>query len=115
MTQPLYEVPDVEKFVKRMEEFPELPVLVGLLPIRSYRNAKFLEEEVPYITIPKAILKRMEAVKDKSREVQVEESVTIAAELYRGMREAGVQGIYFMPQLEKYDMVVEIVRRAEAL
>jgi homocysteine S-methyltransferase len=115
LTQPIYEVPEVEKFVKRMEEFPELPVLIGLLPIRSYRNAKFLYEEVPYITIPKAILKRMEAVKDKSREAQVEESVTIAAELYRGMREAGAQGLYFMPQLEKYDMVVEIVRRAEAL
>jgi methionine synthase / methylenetetrahydrofolate reductase(NADPH) len=114
MTQPLYEPAAVETFVKRRKEYPELPVLVGVLPVRSYRNAKFLDEEVPYISVPKAILRRMEAAKEKGREAETEESLAIGVEIYRGMRNAGAQGIYFIPQMEKYEMVVEIVRRAEA-
>lgn len=111
MTQPFYEVSLVETFVHRMEEFPELPVLVGILPLRTYRHAKFLHEEVPGITIPDPIVKRMEASSQKGdKKFEIEEGTKIATELYKGMRAAGVKGVYLIPPFEKYNMVVDIVK-----
>jgi homocysteine S-methyltransferase len=111
MTQPLYEPEAVEKFVRRMEEFPELPALVGILPVRTYRHAKFLDEEVPFISVPKPIIERMAAAAEKGKEHEREEGLALSAELYSRMRAAGAKGIYFMPPFEKYEMVVEMVRR----
>jgi len=81
-------------------------VLVGLLPLASYRNAEFLHNEVPGMQVPEAVRERMR--KAGSGAAARKEGVAIA----RGMLEAvrsRVAGAYIMPPLERYELALEVV------
>jgi homocysteine S-methyltransferase len=58
VTQPVFDVRGLEIFIRRAEEF-RLPVIAGLWPLISLRNAEFLANEVPGIYVPEAVLARM--------------------------------------------------------
>ena len=58
VTQPVFDVKGLETFVKRAEEF-RLPIIAGIWPLVSLRNAEFLANEVPGIYVPEAIIARM--------------------------------------------------------
>ncbi|MCI0526342.1 MAG: bifunctional homocysteine S-methyltransferase/methylenetetrahydrofolate reductase, partial [Nitrospira sp.] len=58
LTQPVYDVRLLENFLKRTSHV-KIPMLVGILPLRSYKNAEFLHNEVPGMQIPNAIRERM--------------------------------------------------------
>ena len=58
MTQPVYDPAVLERFLDDVAPLG-LPVLVGLLPLASYRNAEFLHNEVPGMQIPEAVRERM--------------------------------------------------------
>jgi 5,10-methylenetetrahydrofolate reductase len=58
MTQPIFQIGLLEAVLRRIEHL-ELPVLVGVLPLVSYKNAEFLHNEVPGMQIPEAIRERM--------------------------------------------------------
>ena len=90
MTQPVYDVRIFEEFVKRVEHC-RIPILVGILPLRSLRNAEFLTNEVPGMTVPAAILERLARAADdeSAKEIGIEiaqealvESLPIAAGVY---------------------------------
>ncbi len=59
-TQPVYDLRIMEKFMKRMESF-KIPILAGILPLKSYKMAKYLAKHVPGIDIPQTILSRMKS------------------------------------------------------
>jgi methylenetetrahydrofolate reductase (NADPH) len=68
-------------------------ILVGLVPLKSYKAARYLHEKVPGVFLPEIILKRME----KAGESAPEEGVQIALELIRSVRQKpGVNGIHLM-------------------
>ncbi|MEJ2721771.1 MAG: bifunctional homocysteine S-methyltransferase/methylenetetrahydrofolate reductase, partial [bacterium] len=58
LTQPVYEASLLEKFLDLTRD-SDIPVLVGLLPLSSYKNAEFLHNEVPGMQIPERIRDRM--------------------------------------------------------
>ncbi len=103
LTQPVYDVAVVERFLDAAGELP-VPVLMGLLPLRSYRHALFLHNEVPGIHIPQRLLARME----QAGAAALEEGIRIAQELAVALKPY-VQGFYIIPPFGRYDMVPPIL------
>jgi homocysteine S-methyltransferase len=105
MTQPVY-APDVlERFLADVEPLG-MPVLVGLLPLASYRNAEFLHNEVPGMQVPDEVRERMR--KAGSGPSARKEGVAIAREMLERVR-GRVAGAYVMPPLERYELALEVV------
>jgi methionine synthase / methylenetetrahydrofolate reductase(NADPH) len=105
MTQPVYDPVILSRFLDDVEPLG-LPVLVGLLPLASYRNAEFLHNEVPGMQVPEAVRDRMR--KAGSGAAGRKEGVAIA----RGMLEAvrhRVAGAYIMPPLERHELALEVI------
>ncbi len=106
--QSVFEPHKVELFLKRYEEITgeafTLPVLMGILPLYSLRHAKFLHNEVPGISIPDSIMKRMEDAGDNAPQ----EGVKIAQELLRDVQ-GMVAGAYIIPAFGKYHLAAEVI------
>ncbi len=105
MTQPVYDPKTLERFCSMIEHL-ELPLLVGILPLYSHRNAEFLHNEVPGMSIPDDIRERMR--KAGSGERAQLEGVAIAQEATLAARELG-QGVYIMPPFNKVDLAVRVI------
>jgi homocysteine S-methyltransferase len=106
--QAVFEPERIERFHKRYEEIEgkpfTLPVLMGVMPLYSLKHALYLDNEVPGIIIPDAILRRIEEAGDNAPQ----EGVNIARELLLTMRDM-VQGAYIIPAFGRYDLAAEII------
>jgi homocysteine S-methyltransferase len=105
MTQPVYDPAVLGRFLDDIAPL-ELPVLVGLLPLASHRNAEFLHNEVPGMQIPEAIRERMRLA--GSGPGARKEGVAIAREMLHAVKHR-VAGAYIMPPLERYELALEVV------
>jgi homocysteine S-methyltransferase len=105
MTQPVYDPAVLERFLTDVEPLG-VPVLVGLLPLASHRNAEFLHNEVPGMSIPEHVRERMR--KAGSGPEARKEGVAIAREMLSAVR-SRVAGAYVMPPLERYELALEVV------
>jgi homocysteine S-methyltransferase len=105
MTQPIFQQELLEKVLQRVEPL-EMPVLVGVLPLVSYKNAEFLHNEVPGMQIPEEIRERMR--RTPGGEPARKEGVKIAREMLFGVRDR-VQGAYLMPPLGRYELALEVL------
>lgn len=99
MTQPIYELAPLERFLSRAGK-PPIPIILGCVPLHSSRHAEFLHNEVPGMTVPQYVRERMRAAGDHG----AEEGLAIAQELLMEAREV-VQGVYLMPSYGRYDIV----------
>ena len=90
ITQPVFDIGLLERFMKRVEHV-KIPLLCGIWPLTSYRNAEFMNNEVPGASVPTEILERMG--KTSTREEGLEEGTKIAHETLQRVRHdvAGVQ------------------------
>ena len=104
MTQPVYEPETLDGFERRVGKLP-VPVLLGILPLQSFRHAEFLHNEVPGITIPKWVRDRMQAAGGEGRE----EGLRLGRELL-GALLGRIDGAYFMPSFGRYELVATLVR-----
>jgi methionine synthase I (cobalamin-dependent) len=105
MTQPIFQVDLLHEVLRRIAHL-ELPVLVGVLPLVSYKNAEFLHNEVPGMQIPAEIRERMRAT--PGGEAARREGVKIAREMLFAVRDR-VQGAYLMPPLGRYELALEVL------
>jgi homocysteine S-methyltransferase len=105
MTQPVYAPEVLDRFLADVAPLG-LPVLVGLLPLASYRNAEFLHNEVPGMQVPEDVRERMR--KAGSGPSARKEGVAIAREMLERVR-GRVAGAYVMPPLERYELALEVV------
>jgi methionine synthase I (cobalamin-dependent)/5,10-methylenetetrahydrofolate reductase len=105
MTQPVYDPRTLERFIGRIRHL-DVPILVGILPLYSHRNAEFLHNEVPGMSIPDDIRERMRRA-GSGEKAQVE-GVAIAQEATLAARELG-QGVYVMPPFNKVDLAVRVM------
>ena len=105
MTQPVYDPRVLEKFLDDIAHLG-LPVLVGLLPLASFRNAEFLHNEVPGMSVPEPVRERMR--KAGTGPAARAEGVAIAREMLAAIR-SRVAGAYIMPPLERYELALEVV------
>jgi 5,10-methylenetetrahydrofolate reductase len=105
MTQPVYDPKVLERFLDDTRHL-EMPVLVGLLPLASHRNAEFLHNEVPGMQIPAYIRERMREV-DKGPAARAE-GVKITQECLMAVADR-VVGAYIMPPFGRYRAALEIL------
>ncbi|MBV9949592.1 MAG: bifunctional homocysteine S-methyltransferase/methylenetetrahydrofolate reductase, partial [Myxococcales bacterium] len=105
MTQPVYDPLVLERFLEDCAPLG-LPVLVGLLPLASYRNAEFLHNEVPGMQVPEAVRERMRKAGTGAQARK--EGVAIAREMLSRVRDR-VAGAYIMPPLERHELALEVV------
>jgi methionine synthase I (cobalamin-dependent)/5,10-methylenetetrahydrofolate reductase len=105
MTQPIFQTDVLEDVLRRIAHLA-LPVLVGVLPLVSYKNAEFLHNEVPGMQIPAEIRERMR--KTPGGEAARKEGVKIAREMLFAVRDR-VQGAYLMPPLGRYELALEVL------
>ena len=105
MTQPVYDPRTLERFLSLIRHL-DVPLLVGILPLYSHRNAEFLHNEVPGMSIPDDIRERMRQAGSGER-AQLE-GVKIAQEATLAARELA-QGVYIMPPFNKVELAVRVI------
>ncbi len=106
VSQPIFDVGPVRMFLQRYrDQFGEVPIPImgGVLPPASLRNAEFLHNELPSIILPDWALDRMRKASDGRRE-----GVKIAREALLQLREC-LQGVYVMPMFGRYDSAAEVI------
>lgn len=108
MTQPIYQVSDLTDFLQDFGECP-IPILVGIMPLHSFKHAEYLHNEVPGITIPADVRKRMEKAGDEGSAVGLE----LAEKLLDEVRPL-CQGTYLVPSFGRYDDMADLVKRLKA-
>ncbi|MDQ3920104.1 MAG: methylenetetrahydrofolate reductase, partial [Acidobacteriota bacterium] len=91
ITQPVFDVEQLTSFLRRIEHV-RIPVVAGIWPLVSYRNAEFLHNEVPGVVVTPSIMERMRAASEKGKEAGREEGLQIARELLLEVRGA-IQGV----------------------
>jgi len=104
ITQPVFDVRQFEKFLKAIEDI-RIPIIAGIWPLSSYRNAEFLNNELPGVSVPENILKRMKeaGTGDKA----LEEGVKVAIEILEEL-ESEIDGIQVSAPFGKYDRAIEV-------
>lgn len=107
MTQPIFDPQHWYTFLKRLGGKTPVPVIVGLWPLTSYKQALRLNNEIPGIVIPEATLREMEKAGDSARE----RGFTLARKMLdwaRTARSYGIAGAYLIPPFKRYEEVLEL-------
>ncbi len=105
MTQPVYDSRTLERFLKDVKPLG-IPVMVGILPLASHRNAEFLHNEVPGMQIPAEYRERM--AKAGAGPSGRAEGIEIAKETLQAVA-ADVAGVYIMPPFNRAESALEIL------
>jgi methionine synthase I (cobalamin-dependent)/5,10-methylenetetrahydrofolate reductase len=106
ITQPVFDARQLEHFLKRIEGW-ELPIVPGIWPLLSYRNAQFMNNEVPGVNVPDDVMERMRVATEKSKEHGMIEGVTIARETLARVRGA-VAGVQVSAPLGRVDLALQV-------
>ena len=91
ITQPVFDVAQLRDFLKRIEHV-RIPIVAGIWPLVSYRNAEFLHNEVPGVRVTPSIMERMRLASEKGKEAARDEGLKIARESLLEVREL-IQGV----------------------
>ncbi len=93
ITQPVF---DPEQLLAFIEELKArgiwIPIVAGIWPLVSARNAEFLANEVPGVVVPPEVVERMRRASEKGKDAALEEGILIAREMFERVR-PHVQGI----------------------
>ncbi len=106
ITQPVFDVRQLEHFLGRIEHL-NLPIVAGIWPLLSYRNAQFMNNEVPGVSVPDDVMERMRLASEKSKEHALREGVTIARETLERVRDR-VAGVQVSAPLGRVDLALQV-------
>jgi methionine synthase I (cobalamin-dependent)/5,10-methylenetetrahydrofolate reductase len=109
VTNPIYDAGALDRLREIAAEV-RVPILVGVLPLRSARQAEYLHNEVPGISVPQELRDRLERAGDHAEELGVD----LAVDFLEAAR-AQVQGAYVIPSVGRYDLAARVVTRAREL
>lgn len=104
VTQPVFDSSLLENFLRRIEHF-RIPVMAGIWPLVSVRNAEFMKNELR-VSVPDSILERM--ARSKTPEAAREEGIAIAREMLIALRSM-VQGAQISAPLGRYASAVDVL------
>ena len=104
MTQPVYELDSWKRFLDKLGGMPKVPLLIGILPLQSFRHAEFLHNEVPGIQVPEWIRRRLHDAGNEGQKVGVE----LARQLLAEARDLA-NGVYLMPSFGRYENCLDVL------
>ena len=105
VTQPVFDTEALLRFLDEVDPYG-LPILAGIWPLVSYRNASFMRNKVPGVVVPDAVMERMAAV--ESREGQLALGIEIAREAVARIR-SRVAGIQVSAPLGKIETAAAVI------
>jgi methionine synthase / methylenetetrahydrofolate reductase(NADPH) len=105
-SQPVFDLEVLERFLAR-KEARAVPLLAGLIPLRSLKQTLFFANEVPGITVPEPIQSRMRRAADRGTEAEEAEGLAIVQELASGVARLG-RGVHLMP-MGRYNLIPRIL------
>jgi homocysteine S-methyltransferase len=106
ITQPVFDAAQLESFLHRIEPM-HLPVVAGIWPLLSYRNAQFMNNEVPGVSVPDDVMQRMRVASEKGKEFGLREGVAIARETLERVRDR-VAGVQVSAPLGRVDLALQV-------
>jgi homocysteine S-methyltransferase len=112
ITQPVFDVAQLERFLGQIDHV-RIPIIAGIWPLVSVRNAEFLANEVPGVVVPNAVITRMRRANEKSKEHAVAEGIAIAREMLACVK-SGVQGVQVSAPFGKVELALEVFREHTA-
>ena len=110
ITQPVFDLAQLDRFLERVESF-RIPIVAGIWPLVSLRNAEFLANEVPGVSVPDAVLDRMRAASAGGKEEALAEGVRISRELLAAVADR-VQGVQVSAPLGRVPVALEVLEAA---
>jgi homocysteine S-methyltransferase len=105
ITQPVFDLRILERFMTRIKHV-RIPLVCGIWPLVSFRNAEFMNNEVPGASVPSDILERMR--KTTTKEEGFQEGVAIAKETYDRVK-TDVAGIQVSAPMGRIEGIVAIL------
>ena len=87
-------------------EFP-IPLIIGVLPLRSIKNAEFLQKNVPGINIDNHTMNLMESSKSP-----IKTGLEISSSLVNQLK-GKISGMYYIPPFNNYKSILELIERLE--
>lgn len=108
ITQPVFDVDQLERFLSTIEH-TRIPIIAGIWPLVSLRNAEFLANEVPGVVVPAAVIDRMRVASAKSKEHGVAQGIAIAREMLERVR-PHVQGVQVSAPFGKVELALDVFR-----
>jgi methionine synthase / methylenetetrahydrofolate reductase (NADH) len=108
ITQPVFDAAQLERFLEQLGD-TRIPIIAGIWPLVSARNAEFLANEVPGVTVPAAVIERMRRASERSKDAAVAEGIAIAREMLARVRGV-VQGVQVAAPFGKVELALEVFR-----
>jgi homocysteine S-methyltransferase len=111
ITQPVFDASQLERFLVDVDRdlgAARPPVIAGIWPLVSARNAEFLANEVPGVTVPEVVLDRMRRANARSKEHAVAEGIAIAREMLDRVRPV-VQGVQVSAPFGRAELALEVL------
>lgn len=109
MTQPLFSLEQLEAFLERAGDLP-VPLILGVVPLESYRQAELLHHEVPGFSVPDQIRETMRLAGERG----AAEGLRLAEEFVEQARSL-VSGVYIMTSYGRYDAAISLTRKLAAV
>jgi 5,10-methylenetetrahydrofolate reductase len=106
-TQPVYDLDVLSRFLSRSEA-RSLPILVGLIPLLTLKQALFFANEIPGVVVPPTILERMRRAAERGADHEKAEGLAIARELAAGIAKLA-RGVHVMP-MGRYRTAGEVLQ-----
>lgn len=106
ITQPVFDIDPLLRFIDDIADF-RIPVLAGIWPLASYRNAEFMKNEVPGVVVPDSVMERMS--KADTKEAQREVGISIAREAIDGLKGV-IQGVQVSAPFGNVDTALAVLR-----
>jgi methionine synthase / methylenetetrahydrofolate reductase (NADH) len=110
ITQPVFDLAQLDRFLSRVERF-RIPIVAGIWPLVSLRNAEFLANEVPGVSVPSAVVERMRAASARGKEEALAEGVRISREMLAAVAER-VQGVQVAAPLGRVPVALDVLEAA---
>ena len=106
MTQAVYDADQFRTVLQRIGPL-DVPVILELLPLQSFKNAEFIHNELAGVTVPANVLERMR----KAGANGADEGLAIAREIFDALM-GTVQGVYIIPSFDRYEQAAELAKWA---
>ncbi len=107
ITQPIFDPDALFRFLDAVSKFPQtIPVVAGVWPLTSFKNAEFMKNEVPGVEVPDAILERMSTCSSR------EDGFKMGCEIARAIRDAisgSVAGFQVSAPFGKVELAVDVL------